>query len=299
VDDLLKDREEANSALIREKAMGWLSSVAFTRMHPGASFILIATRWHLDDPTGRLMDAGYEHINLPAINPDGEALWPERRPLPWLQEQRARMLPHDWSALYMGEPTAPGDRIFGPSTYYDGDPPADGYQEAHGFDAAYTTKTTSDYTVTLTGRGVPHPTDPTRTRIYLTGMLRHRIEPDRVIPLMREAGIRRVHWYASSTEKGLALLLQREGITANVLPTVTDKLARATPAAVAWARGDILIPRHAPWAPALESEVSQFTGIADAHDDIVDALAALHHALATAGGPYESRRAISRRSGRR
>jgi len=301
VDDLLKDREEANSRLIRDKAYGWLSSVAFTRLHPGASVVLVATRWHLDDPTGRLMERdGWEYISLPAIGDDGAALWPKHRPLDWLQAQRDAMLPADWSALYMGQPIEDGSRIFGPTTYYDSLPPApDGYREAHGFDAAYTTKTTSDYTVTLTGRAYPHPTDPDRVDLYLTGMLRHRLDPGQYVPLMREAGVTRVHWYASSTERGMALLLQREGITVNLLPTTTDKVARATPAAVAWNRGAILVPRDAPWAPALESEVSTFTGQGDAHDDIVDALAALHHALATSGGPYEARKATSARGSRR
>ena len=272
IDDLLKDREEANSQLIREKAMGWLSSVAFTRMHPGASFILIATRWHLDDPTGQLMErAGYDYVKLPAITNAGEALWPEHRPLEWLHEQKQNLLPADWSALYMCEPIADGSRVFGPTTYYDTLPDA-GYREAHGFDAAYTTKTTSDWTVTLTGRAIG-------PRLYVTNMLRHRTASHEYIPLMRHNRVEHVHWYASATEKGLADLLEHEGIRVTLLPTVTDKLARAIPAATAWNRGEVLVPRDAPWTPALESEVSTFTGNNDAHDDIIDALAALHYAL--------------------
>jgi predicted phage terminase large subunit-like protein len=272
IDDLLKDREEANSQLIREKAMGWLSGVGFTRMHPGASIILIATRWHLDDPTGRLLErGGWEHVKLPAINESGDALWPEHRPVEWLEEQKANLLPADWSALYMCEPIADGSRVFGPTTYYDALPEG-GYREAHGFDAAYTTKTTSDYTVTLTGRLYGE-------KVFLTNLLRARAEPREYIPLMLANEARHVHWYASSTERGLAELLKREGIRVTLLPTVTDKLARAIPAATAWNRGDILTPKTAAWTPALESELSQFTGAGDAHDDIVDALAALHHAL--------------------
>ena len=278
VDDILKDREEANSQLIRQKAMGWLSSVAFTRMHPGASFVMIATRWHLDDPVGQLsVSDGYKVHNLPAIDADGRALWPEHRPIEWLEAQRERLLPSDWSALYMGQPRADGDRVFGPSVYYDALPVDDRgeplpYREEHGFDAAYTTKTTSDYSVTITGRLIAG-------RMYITNMLRRRAEMGQYIPLMHGMGATRIHWMASSTEKGLALLLEREGIRVELLPTTTDKLSRAIPAATAWNRGEILIPRAAPWTPALEAELSTFTGISDAHDDIVDALAALHHAL--------------------
>jgi len=282
VDDLLKDREEANSSLIRHKAMGWLSSVAFTRMHPGASVVLIATRWHLDDPTGQLLEQGdWEYVRLPAINPDGTALWPERRPLDWLEQQRSRLLPSDWSALYMCEPIADGSEIYQPPTYYD-ELPSTPYQHAAGFDAAYTTRTTSDWTVTLTGQR--HDDG----RIYLTDLIRRRAEPRAYIPLMRGAGVTHVHWYASSTERGLAELLKREGITVTLLPTTTDKLARAIPSATAWNRGEILLPRDALWAPAVTSELTSFTGLGDRHDDIVDALAALHHALANSE-PYTAR----------
>jgi predicted phage terminase large subunit-like protein len=175
----------------------------------------------------------------------------------------------------MCEPIADGSRVFGPTTYYDTLPPG-GYREAHGFDAAYTVKTTSDFTVTLTGRAIDG-------RLYLTSMLRHQAASHEYIPLMRHARVEHVHWYAASTERGLADLLHREGIRVTLLPTTTDKLARAIPAATAWNRGEILTPRSAPWAPALESEISQFTGHNDAHDDVIDALAALYHAVVKPG----------------
>lgn len=288
VDDLLKDREEANSHLIREKAMGWLSSVAFTRMHPGASFVLIATRWHLDDPTGRLAkQEGYEVVSLPAITDEGEALWPEHRPLAFLEQQRANLLPSDWSALFMCQPVADGSRVFGPSTYYEA-LPKDPYREAHGFDAAYTAKTSADYSVTLTGRKVGD-------HLYLTNLIRAQSSPEAYVPLMKAHGVDRVTWYRSGTEKGMVSFLQREGIRVKEVPASADKLARAIPAAVSWNRGEILLPSKAEWAPQVEAELSQFTGRDDPHDDIVDALAALHYDLM--GGPKpltrEQRRSIS------
>ena len=276
IDDLLKDREEANSQLIREKAMGWLSSVAFTRMHPGASFILIATRWHLDDPTGRLLEhEGYDHVRLPAITNEGKALWPEQRPLEWLMQQRDRLLPGDWSALYMTEPVEEGERVFGDSTYYE-ELPSGGYREAHAIDAAYSKTNRSDWNVLMSGRAYGQ-------RMYITNLVRLRVEPDVFADRINAAGARRVHWHGSSTERGLAMYLRERGIRVEFITATTDKLARATPAAADWNRGDILIPKHAAWAPALESEVSTFTGYDDAHDDQVDALATLRHALL--GGP--------------
>lgn len=270
LDDLLKDRVEANSALTRDKAMGWLSSVAMTRMHPGASVIFIATRWHLDDPHGRLKD-DWEYIPLPAIKDDGTALWEKHRPLEWLDEQKNNLLPNDWSALYMCQPIADGSAVFQGSSYYDTLPDAP-YREAHGFDAAYTTKTSSDYTVTLTGRLIDK-------KIYITNMIRAQLEPLQYIPMMKANNVNRVTWIRSGTEKGLEQLLISQGISVNAITASTDKLSRAMNAATAWNRGDILLPKNATFTPMIESEISSFTGFDDAHDDIVDALAALNHAL--------------------
>ena len=266
IDDLLKDREEANSNLIREKAMGWLSSVAMTRMHPGASVIFIATRWHLDDPHGRLKD-DWEYIPLPAIKADNTALWESQRPLEWLVQQKQNLLPNDWSALYMCEPIADGSRVFQGVSYYDTLPDAP-YREAHGFDAAYSSKTSSDYTVTISGRLIDG-------KIYVTNLLRSQQEPMHYIPMMKLNGVTKVTWFRSGTEKGLEQFLQRESIEVNAITASTDKLTRAMPAATAWNRGEILLSKSATFTPIIESEISSFTGFDDAHDDIVDALAAL------------------------
>src|SRR5690606_33688580 len=127
---------------------------------------------------------GWEYVKLPAITESGEALWPERRPLEWLEKQRSNLLPADWSALYMCEPIADGSRVFKQSTYYD-QLPDKPYREAHGFDAAYTAKTTSDATVTISGRVIDG-------RIYVTNLLHDRLEPMHFIPLMKAQGVDRV-----------------------------------------------------------------------------------------------------------
>ena len=276
IDDLLKDRLEANSALIRRRAMDWLSSTAFTRRHPTASTIVVATRWHLEDPTGQLAKkAGWEIITLPAIDATGNALWPEARPLEWLEAQREALLPADWHALYLGDPRPSGSAVFQPATLYDALPAAP-FREGHGFDGAYTAKTSSDYSVLVTGRLIDG-------RIHVTGLLREQAEPGRFIALMKARGVKRVTWYRSGTERGLEELLKREGISVDALPATTDKLSRAIPVATAWNRGEILLPANQEWAGLIEAETSMFTGMDDPHDDIIDALAGLHHALAGTG----------------
>ena len=55
VDDPIKNDEEARSNTFREKQWEWWQSVATTRRRPGALIIVIQTRWHRDDLTGRIL----------------------------------------------------------------------------------------------------------------------------------------------------------------------------------------------------------------------------------------------------
>lgn len=55
VDDPIKDQEEASSDVIRNSAFEWYQAVFRTRAAPGAGILFINTRWHHDDPAGRLL----------------------------------------------------------------------------------------------------------------------------------------------------------------------------------------------------------------------------------------------------
>src|SRR5580765_2399279 len=73
IDDPIKSRAEAESKTYRERVWDWFNDDIYTRLEPDASIILIQTRWHEDDLSGRLlkqMSDGGEHwevISLPAL----------------------------------------------------------------------------------------------------------------------------------------------------------------------------------------------------------------------------------------
>jgi hypothetical protein len=70
IDDPIKDAEEARSEMTRRTLHEWYSSVAYTRLQPGAAVILACTRWHEDDLAGRLLredPKGWVVLSLPAI----------------------------------------------------------------------------------------------------------------------------------------------------------------------------------------------------------------------------------------
>jgi predicted phage terminase large subunit-like protein len=131
IDDSLKNAEEANSELIREKQKSWYSSTFYTRAEPNAAIIIIQTRWHEDDLTGWLLseEAGETPENwhilcLPALSDElpifpssceviedfreahGLALCPERYDEIKLAQIRSRIGSYHFDSLYQQQPTS-------------------------------------------------------------------------------------------------------------------------------------------------------------------------------------------------
>lgn len=115
IDDPIKSREEADSDAYREKLWQWWKDDISTRLEPGASAVVVATRWHHDDLIGRLVDreeGRWRVLNLPALaesddplgRAEGEALCParyDREALLAIEERLGR----SFGALYQGRPT--------------------------------------------------------------------------------------------------------------------------------------------------------------------------------------------------
>ena len=127
LDDPVKNSEEADSEVYREKIWAWWQTTLYTRAEKGANILLIMTRWHMDDLAGRLLresseggDA-WEVIELPAINIDGpndydprqagEALWPEKYPIDRLEIIKKQLGERNWSSLYQSSPIIVGGNI--------------------------------------------------------------------------------------------------------------------------------------------------------------------------------------------
>ena len=123
IDDLIKDREEANSETVRKSLHEWYAFVAYTRLTRGGAIIIIQTRWHEDDLAGRLLrehaNEGWDVLSLPAIaeqdegfRKEGEALWPDLFPLEVLSRIREAVGSAAWASLYQQRPAAAEGSIF-------------------------------------------------------------------------------------------------------------------------------------------------------------------------------------------
>lgn len=298
VDDPFKNPEDANSQIIRDKVGEWFDGVIMTRIEGAAVFVL-HTRWHADDLIGRLAKrAGWIVINLPAIAEEndplgrapGELLWPERTDLAvQIEEQRATNA-FLFAALYQGRPRPRGGAVFGEPRYYD---PATtdltGCRFVLAADPAASEKTSADYSaaVVLAVKGSGKDAIAYVLRVYRKQVAIPAFVSD-LVSLQQTFGNTAVNVEAVGGFKAVPQMLRAvdKKLRVHEIIPLGDKFLRAQPAASAWNAGRILVPSDSPpWLAEFLQEVATFTGVNDAYDDQVDALA---HAWNT--GPRASMR---------
>lgn len=291
VDDLMKAADAA-SATERQRVKDFYEGTLLSRLNDKTEgrIIAIQQRLHEDDLPGYLMETGqFEHVNLPAIAVDdahvpvgfgkaklrrkGEALWPEREPLPTLEKLRIEMGPFAFSAQYQQDPTPPGgNRIrwewFG--TYDDDLRRQDFQWVVQSWDTALTAEPTSDFSVGTTW-GFRH------SRWYLIDLCRARFDfPD----LKRRVRALAERWntdavlveYAGS---GISLVQQlrqedpRYWRYSGRQPR-QDKLTRMEAQTARLETGRYVVPSAAPWLADFRRELLAFPK--GKYDDQVDSL---------------------------
>ena len=92
----------------------WYTSGPRQRLQPGGAIVIVMTRWHQRDLAGQILRASHQRdgsdewevIQLPAILPSGNSLWPEYWPLVELESLKAELPAAKWSAQYQQDPTA-------------------------------------------------------------------------------------------------------------------------------------------------------------------------------------------------
>lgn len=80
IDDLIKNAEEANNELTKEKHWSWFTDTMLSRLEEGGKIIIIMTRWASDDLAGRALEhfkeagTSVRHISMKALQGDGTML---------------------------------------------------------------------------------------------------------------------------------------------------------------------------------------------------------------------------------
>jgi predicted phage terminase large subunit-like protein len=279
VDDPYKERREADSAANRKHTEDWFRDVALARRRQGGSVIINSTRWHPKDLSGVFIAEGWPYFRLPAIQdrpptdydprPEGAPLWPELKSLEWLEKQKGIVGEFGWASVWQGNPRPRGAAVFHDPTYYQHRPQA--FRTAIGFDLAYTSSTSADYSVAIALAQYASVT-------YVLEVIREQVEAPVFGAKLHDMQTR---WrapaliYIGVTEKGTLQYMRRHhNVNVHAITAGTDKFTRAQNVAAAWNAGRVLVPQSAPWLDAFLDELGDFTGVNDEHDDQVDALAA-------------------------
>jgi predicted phage terminase large subunit-like protein len=287
IDDPFKDRQEADSEITRQRVWDWYTSTAYTRLMPGGAVVVINTRWHDDDLSGKLL-AEQEHggdkwevLSLPAIQADGTALWPEWYPLERLEQIRSVLPARDWNSLYQQNPIPDDGDYFKAGWFTD-------YQELPPDLAIYGA---SDYAVTdgggdWTEHGV-FGVD-SNGNIYVIDWWRGQTTSDVWIERKCDLIIRHEPqcWFGEagpirrSVEPFLMRRMRERNATCRIewLASIADKMARARGIQGLASMGKVFFPANAAWKGDILAQLLRFP--AGKHDDAVDVFSMIGRGLA-------------------
>jgi predicted phage terminase large subunit-like protein len=289
-DDLIKNREEADSEASRSRIWDWLTSTALTRLSPNGVMIVIGSRWSENDVIGRLVAQALEFDVLslealcesPATDPlkrrYGESIWPGRWTPERLKETKAALGPREWASHYQQRPAPPGGNIVntGKVRFIDREQVPDDLVQSRGWDLALGIERSHDYSCGARG-GMDR-----EGNFVLTDMNRSRrtwLEQKAVIIALAniehgKVGIETVAaWKVAEDEvrAGLDGAAYVRGIT-----PAKSKEARALPWLGLIEAGKFFMVRGS-WNQDFLHELEQFpTG---AHDDQVDAASVLYEVV--------------------
>jgi predicted phage terminase large subunit-like protein len=115
IDDPHSEQEgQSADPAVFDKVYEWYTSGPRQRLQPGGAIIIVMTRWHKRDLTGKIIKTSvqregmdeWELIEFPAIMPSGKALWPEFWRLEELEALRSELPAPKWNAQYQQDPSS-------------------------------------------------------------------------------------------------------------------------------------------------------------------------------------------------
>ena len=290
IDDPVKNREEADSEVQRNKLYDeWINSYK-TRLSAGAKVIVIQTRWHEDDLFGRLSKDPYAQVlNFPmeAEEDDllgrkvGEPLVPEiGKDAKWLADFKHGMTVGDiesegesgiraWNALYQGRPTALEGNLLRREwwQYYELDDTMEFEHLLLSVDAAFKDSDTSDFVaMEVWGKRGPN--------MYLVDITRKHLNfqatMDRIMQYKALYPIREILVEDKANGTAIIQVLRRK--IEGIIPVEPrgSKESRVNAISFAIESGNVFLPKGKKFTKEFIEECSQFPN--GKHDDMVDAM---------------------------
>ena len=286
IDDPHSEQEAALAAgdpSVYDKVYEWYTSGPRQRLQPGGSIVIVMTRWGDRDLTGRVIkdaagrDKGeeWEIIELPAIMPSGNPLWPEFWSIDELSALKDELPPAKWNAQYQQSPTGEEGAIVKREwwkRWTKEDPPACQFI-IQSWDTAFTKSERSDYSACTTW-GVFYLNENTEdANIILLDAFKKRME----FPELKEkAHSNYLYWEpdafvieAKAAGSPLIFELRAMGIVVSEYTPSrgNDKFVRINSVADLFSSGKVWAPETR-WADELIEEMAAFPNAPN--DDLVD-----------------------------
>lgn len=306
IDDPVKSRKQAESETYRENTWDWFNDDLYTRLEPGGEIIVIQTRWHDDDLSGRLQKQSLEEdgehwevVSLPALAEEndplgrkpGEALCPERYDRAALLRIKSKLTGYGFDSLYQQRPTPREGALFKLGWFEKKiiDRAPDNLRWVRGYDLAASQKTSADYFASFSCAF------DKSGNLYIRDGFRKRLEyPEQkkqAKKWMKEE--KRTRHAITKPLHGIALVqdLRRDaevrGVGFRAVAEVGDKYSRACAWADLAADGKVYLVRGS-WIGDFLAECIRFTGNGDTHDDQVDAVSIAVQLLSNRSGKLEA-----------
>ncbi len=284
IDDPHSEQEArlaAHNPDIFDSVYEWYTSGPRQRLQPGAAIVVVMTRWAERDLTGRIIkDAQardksdeWEVIELPAIMPSGNPLWPEFWSIEELEALREEVGPAKWNAQYQQTPTGEEGALVKREWWKrwekERPPPCEFIIQS--WDTAFTKSERSDYSACTTwGVFYKDEVDP---HIILLDAIEERLEfPE----LKKRAQEKYKEWEpdaciveAKAAGSPLIFELRRMGIPVSEYTPVrgNDKFVRINSVTDLFRSGKVWAPEGR-WADEVIEQMAAFPNAP--HDDLVD-----------------------------
>ena len=274
--------QDAMSATSMENAYEWYTSGPRQRLQPGASIVLVMTRWSTKDLTGLLL-ANQKEVKadqwdvgeFPAIMDHGP-VWPEYWNQDELEKVKATLPVAKWNAQWMQNPTSEEGALIKREWWRkwksDTIPPL--YHVIQSYDTAFMKKETADFSA-ITTWGVFYPSEDSGANLILLDAIKGRYE----FPELRRKALEQYkYWQPESVlieakASGLPLTYELRKMdipVMNFTPSKgNDKHVRVNSVAPLFESGMIWAPEFK-FAEDVIEECAAFP-FGD-HDDLVDSM---------------------------
>jgi predicted phage terminase large subunit-like protein len=285
IDDPHSEQEAAIAASnpeVYDKVYEWYSSGPRQRLQPGGAIIVIMTRWSKRDLVGKILQSNaerdgedWEVINLPAILPSGNSLWPEFWSLKELEALKNELPVSKWNAQYQQTPTGDAGALVKREWWknWEGDKPPKCEYIIQSWDTAFTKNERSDYSACTTWGVFYKDENQDDPNIILLDAFKERMEfPElkaKALEMYKEWEPDAFIIEAKASGAPLIYELRSMGIpVSEFTPTRgNDKISRMNSVTDLFASGKVWCPARR-WAEEVIEEMAAFPN--SDHDDLVD-----------------------------